>query len=328
MSANIVPFESKSLPAHIQARLGNVDNSALGQVSAGGFSIVSIKGKQFAVTREGDRTIIVDPRTGDPASSIQVAIVRVNPGTTKTYYLRGYQEGVDAKPDCFSNDGIRPDPLAAEPQSKSCANCPFNAFGSAENGKGKACRDAKRMAIATIDNLNEPMMLRVPPTSLKNLAHYGKLLTEKGMDTRMVATRIGFDPHSTHQVLTFSPIGFLDEATMLEIDGMQTDETILQITGEKAAAPAVAPEAPVARPKPRLVTPPVVEESPEDDEPPVVKPAKPRATVRQDEDYEAPPARAAKPEPAAKPRAAVRQDVDAELSDDIGDFLSGAFDDD
>jgi hypothetical protein len=325
MSANIVPFESKGLPAHIKARLGNVDNSSLGQVSSG-FPVVSIKGKQFSVVKEGDRTIIEDPRTGDPASSIQVAIVRVNPGLSKAYYGKGYQEGVEAKPDCFSNDGLRPDANAPEPQAKSCSNCPFNAFGSADNGKGKACRDTKRLAIATVDNLDEAMMLRVPATSLKNLAQYGKLLTEKGVDTRMVATRIGFDPHSTHQVLTFKPVGFLDEETVLEIERLQEDEAILQITGERVTAAAPEPQA--ARPKPTLVKPAVEED--EDEAPaPAPKATKPRVVVRQDDEDEAPaPAARPKPSVAAKPKATVRQDDEDDLSDNIGAFLSGGFDDD
>lgn len=327
MSANIIPFESKGLPAHLKARLGTIDNSALGQVSAGGFSVVSIKGKQFSVVKDGDRSIIEDPRTGDPATSIQVAILRVNPGLSKAYYTGGYQEGVESKPECFSNDGVRPDANSPEPQAKSCAGCPFNAFGSANNGKGKACRDTKRMAIATVDNLEEPMMLRVPATSLKNLAAYGKLLTEKGVGTSFVATRIGFDPQSTHQVLTFKPTGFLDEETVVAIEGLQDDETILQITGERTSAPQ---EAPVARPKPTVVkAAPVIEED-EDEAPapaPAPKAAKPKAVVRQDEDDEAPAPRA-KPTVAAKPKVTVRQDDDEDLSGDIGAFLSGAFDDD
>lgn len=329
MSANIIPFESKGLPAHLKARLGNIDNSSLGAVSAGGFAVVSIKGKQFSVVKDGDRSIIEDPRTGDPASSIQVAILRVNPGLSKAYYSGGFVEGVESKPECFSNDGKYPDANAQEPQAKSCASCPFNAFGSAATGKGKACRDTKRMAIATVDNLDEPMMLRVPATSLKNLAQYGKLLTEKGVATHFVATRIGFDPQSTHQVLTFRPTGFLDEDTVVAIEGMQDDETILQITGERASAPQ---EAPVARPKPTVVkSAPVVEDEDDEDETPPTpapapKAAKPKVTVRQDVDDE-PPAPKAKPAVAEKPKVKVRQDDD-DLSDNIGAFLSGAFDDD
>lgn len=332
MSANIIPFETKGLPAHLKARLGTIDNSALGQAGAGGFSTVSIKGKQFSVVKDGDRSIIEDPRTGDPASSIQVAILRVNPGLSKAYYARGFEEGVEAKPDCFSNDGVKPDANAPEPQAKSCANCPFNAFGSATTGKGKACRDTKRMAIATVDNLEEPMMLRVPATSLKNLALYGKLLTDKGVATHFVATRIGFDPQSTHQVLTFRPTGFLDEATVLAIEGMQNDESILQITGERVTA---TPEAPVARPKPTVVkaAPQVEEEEDEEEAPapaPAPKVAKPKVTVRQDIDEveDEAPAPKVKPAVAEKPKVKVRQDSEDDLSDNIGAFLSGAFDDD
>ena len=335
---NIVPFKNlDSLPAHIQARLGNVDNSALGQAVAG-FPVLSLKGKRFTLVRSGEREIINDPRTDEPANHITVAILRANPGMSKAYYAEGYVEGADGKPDCFSNDGKAPDANATNPQARSCHNCPHNVFGSSTTGKGKACPDTKRLAVAQIDNLDDPILLRVPPTSLKNLANFGAQFTSKGIKFNYIATKIGFDPQATHQLLTFQGVGFLDDATIEQVEALQSDETVLRITGEGA----IPQEAPVTKPKPKLAA---VQVDEEEEEAPAPKPkakakpapapveddeeetvvsakdflAKPKAKVRVDEDEA----------PAPKPKAKVKVDTDDDdLAGGIGDFLAGGFDDD
>lgn len=337
---NIVPFKNlDSLPAHIQARLGNVDNSALGQAVAG-FPVLSLKGKRFTLVRSGEREIINDPRTDEPANHITVAILRANPGMSKAYYAEGYVEGADGKPDCFSNDGKAPDANATNPQARSCHACPHNVFGSSTTGKGKACPDTKRLAVAQIDNLDDPILLRVPPTSLKNLANFGAQFTSKGIKFNYIATKIGFDPQATHQLLTFQGVGFLDDATIERVEALQSDETVLRITGEVA----IPQEAPAPKPKPKLAA---VQVDEEEEEAPAPKPkakakpapapveddeeetvvsakdflAKPKAKVRVDEDEA----------PAPKPKAKVKVDTDTDdddLAGGIGDFLAGGFDDD
>ena len=333
MSAtNIIPFNQKGLPAHIAARMAQIDvsaNDALG-VSFSGPPRISTEGKRFTIVANGKETIINDPRTDEPAQSIQVVILRANPGDNKAYYAEGYQKGVAAGPLCFSNDGIKPDPQSRDPQAKSCAMCPHNRFGSAMRdgvpGKGKACGDSKHIAIATPDRLDQPMLLRVPPTSLKNLRLYGKFLREKGVTFQLVATKIGFDPQVTHQQLVFTPAGFLDDVTVDEVFAMQDDDLVKQITGEKRATQAdedeieEAPAPVVAKAKPRPAPAPVKQDIAEEDE--------------EEEDVEAAPEPA--PAPAPKPKAKIRQDAapapkadeDSDMEDEIGSFLGGGFDDD
>ena len=320
MSTNIVPFDLDSkVPAHIRARAGRVDNSALGQVRSAGFANVSIKGKQFAVVRDGERKLIEDPRTGDPAAAIQVAVIRANPNYSRTYYSGGFQEGADGRPECFSNDEIKPHPNAISPQAKSCAVCPHFPYGTGAGGKGSACKRVKRLAIATVDNLDAPMLLRVPTTSINNLSLYGEFLTKKDVTVNDVVTRIGFDPAATHQVLTFKAMDYLDEATIEKIDSLQTDSTVLQITGEKPYTPAPVAEAP--KPAPALRAVPAIE-SEEEEETPAPTAAKPKVRVRQDIEDEAPPA------PVAQKAAAKAPAPINDLDEDIGSFLDAAFDDD
>ena len=316
--SNVVAFDLNKLPAHIQARLGQdlSVNNALGVASGAPIARLSLDGRRFTVIKDGKETILNDPRTDEPANSIEVAIIRANPGMTKTFYAEGYVRGSQSKPACFSNDGDRPDNMASDPQAKTCALCPMNNFGSqrladGSFGRGKACSDTKVLAVAAPDRLDQPMRLRVPAASLKNLAQYGKLLGAKQMTFPLVATRIGFDPTATW-VMTFKAVGFLDDESVATIDALQTDEEVLRITGESfnSATEEQAPVARAAKPQPVVIQ--DAEVADEEEEEPVPLKAKPKAAVRQDA-----------PTPAAKPKASVSQDE--QLSDDVGAFLAGAF---
>lgn len=340
-ATNIIPFGEAKLPAHILARMGQTDlgdNSALG-VAFESITKLSTEGKRFTVIEKGKETVINDPRTDEPANSIQVVIVRANPNNNRSYYTTGFQKGIKSRPACFSNDGVKPDAQSTDPQAKSCAVCPHNRFGSAIDqngmpGKGKACTESKLLAVAAPDRLDRPMLLRVPPTSLKNLTFYGKLLAEKGVNFKLVATKIGFDPKVTHQQLTFAPVGFLPDHVVEGVFDIQDDETILRITGEARfgneeeeapapvarVAPAPAPvvrkvrqDAPVAAPVEE------VDEDEAEDDTPVTMTAR---------EMLAKPAPVEKEKPVRKLRQDTAPAADEGLDDAIGSFLGGAFDDD
>ena len=183
----LIPFSSSKVPAYL-AKLKAKGGGSLAAFSAnvgGGFPVLHIKGKEFSVTRDGVRTQLQLPDADGelvPATYVDLVLLKANANLSKVYYAKGYEEGAaNAKPDCFSNGGVRPDAAAATPQSKACASCPHNVFGTGAGGKGKACSDSRRVAVAASGTPNEPMLLRVPPASLKNLAEYARLLGEKGI---------------------------------------------------------------------------------------------------------------------------------------------------
>ena len=332
MSAtNIIPFETGKLPAHIKARMAQLDlgvNNALG-VTFSGPTRISLEGRKFSVVKDGKTTIINDPRTDEPANSIQVVIIRANAGENKAYYPDAYNPGANTGPLCFSNDGKTPDPASRDIQSKTCAMCPHNQFGSAIRdgvpGKGKACSDSKWLCVAPPDNLDHPMQLRVPATSLKNLRLYGKFLRDKGVTFQLVGTKISFDPQVTHQQLVFTPVGFMPDNIVEAVFDMQEDETVLQMTGESPTESEEAP-APVAK-KAKVAIVQDIEEDEEEAPAPAVKAkAKPAPVIEEDDEEEeiVPVKKKAKVRQDAAP-AAKESDT---LEDSIGSFLGGAFDDD
>jgi hypothetical protein len=231
---DMIAITASKLPAHLQGKV-KATNVFAAAVSAGGFPVVSIKGKSFHIQRGDERTLVKNS-DGDAAGSIEAVIVAVNPNKSKVFYDSGYEEGSNAKPTCYSNDGLAPAADAESAQAKKCATCPHNQWGSRitdNGGKGKACADSMRLAIAAPSQLNDPMLLRVPAASLKVLGQYGAQLAKRGVEPQHVVTKIGFDYNVAHPALTFKAIRFVEDHEMGEIEAVLADEaeTIGQITG-------------------------------------------------------------------------------------------------
>jgi len=236
MANDMVAITSSKLPAHLQGKT-KVENPFAAAVGSGGFPVISIKGKVFHVQRGDERELVTKPGSDDePAASLEVVILSTNPNRSKVFYERGYEEGGADKPDCYSHDGIAPAADAENPQSKKCAICPHNQWGSriSENGnKGKACADSMRLAVAPAGQLNDPMLLRVPAATLKVLGQYGSQLAKRGVEPKHVVTKIGFDYSVAYPALTFKAVRFVEEDEFQEIEQVLDEEaeTIGLITG-------------------------------------------------------------------------------------------------
>jgi len=268
---NIIPFDSGS---NLPSFLKNVDranlNADLIAHASSGFPVISIKGKVFAVVRDGERELQMNPKDPDSAAtSLNVVLLKVNKSASKVFYLKGYDKDTSEgqKPDCYSNDGIEPAADAQNKQAKKCATCAHNQWGSriSERGatKGKACSDAVRMAVAPAGQLNDAMLLRLPPASIKAIGEYGQMLAKRGVEAHMVVTKVGFDLQAESPKLTFSAVGLLDDEGFAEVQEMRRADIVASILGstpnageytpaleaEEAPAPKAAPKEEAPAPK-------------------------------------------------------------------------------
>ena len=258
--SQIIPFESASLPANIASMF---QMERLGSLPTSSFPIISIKGKVFTKVQGDSRELITKPDgDGEPASSIEVVIVGRNPHRSKVYYASGYVEGSDAKPSCYSNNGLTPEADAEQPQAKKCATCQHNQWGSRvtdSGAKGKACADSQRIAVAPIGMINDPMLVRIPAASLKALDAFGDTLVKRNVPYQLVATKIGFDYTVAHPQLTFKAIGLVDEATAMEVAAISKSDVVQQIIGimavEREEAEQVEPLPVISAPKPAAPAP-------------------------------------------------------------------------
>lgn len=306
----IIPFDFKSnLPVAGGSFFADAADEFSGGVSTG-FPSLSIKGREFAVTRNGEtKTIQRKTEDGDlePVRSINVVVLKGNPNLSKVFYKGKYEEGSDTKPTCFSNDGKAPDPEAVEPQCATCAMCPQNEWGSRITDAGKkarACSDSRRLAVAAVDAIDDPMLLRVPATSIKTLAEYSKQLKVRGKTLMEVLTRLSFTPGVAFPSLEFEPKGLLGEELLVSISQVRNSDTVNQIIGLSASPHATpAPVAAKAAPLPVIEKPEPFDAA---QDRPIAEAPKPKleAKVEVDEEAELAAAQAALEEAKAKAKAA------------------------
>jgi hypothetical protein len=191
-------------------------NQAAFQNWQSGFGVLSLRGGKWH-TRQGgnETTITASPGPGMAEIAVPmlpVVIVGVSTLSAKSYYAGGYNPNEVRPPDCFSIDGVEPDARATNKQAKVCITCPHNQWGSATNspsGRGKACRDFKRVAVVR-DLNDEPLMLQLPPTSVPNLQDYVARLARMQAAYNQVVTVMTFDNSKTAPTVTFTAQGWLD----------------------------------------------------------------------------------------------------------------------
>lgn len=266
---SIIPVNIK-IPTHLATRVGSpsaLAQSLTGGLSSGGgesFPRISIKGARFRII-DGDTETVLD------STSLEVVIVGANPRLSKTWYAKQWTPDAEpSAPECFSLDGIGPDPQSTNPQNDLCASCPQNAWGSKVTPQGqqiKACADQKRLAVVAADDANGPIyLLQVTPAALKGLNQYQKELSVRGIPPEIVKTKVSFDTDASFPKLKFSFGGFLDEETQGVVDELFGSDKVKDITGEIPRTPVSVPKiaAPTkvsvkaVEPKPE----PVVEEPP------------------------------------------------------------------
>ena len=252
MAGSLIPLEGtapRSLAG--RQRSGMLDAARSGVQSS--FAVVTYKGRSWRLKFRGEVQLVRDA-ANRPMPDLDVVIVGVAPNVSKIYYEKSYVEGDDNPPDCYSLDGIAPDANVPKRQNPTCGNCPKNAWGSRVTDAGKrakACQDSRRIALVPLgdianESLGGPMLLRIPPTSLPNLANYADFLQRKGADLPWVGTRLSFDENVAYPKIQFSALGFLDDEQADQVAVALENPLIERMLTD--AAPTVSAPAPAAEP--------------------------------------------------------------------------------
>jgi hypothetical protein len=225
----------------------------LGAGISGGFGHIGYKGKVWSIRHRGETINLMRPDNDGPLNSIEVVIIRAPQNLSKVYYINGYVEGSNAKPDCFSSNGVTPDPTvqANMRQAPTCAQCKWNVFGSkpprqdgTPSGKGKACADSKRLAVVPlldIDNerFGGPLLLRVPAGSLQDLAQYGDKMGSYGYPYYAIGTRISFKVDDPFPSFVFKEVRALSDDEADKVLALRDDPRVVRILAENEGEVAV-----------------------------------------------------------------------------------------
>lgn len=143
----------------------------------------------------------------------------------------------NSPPVCSSTDGVsgvnRESGEVCE-----CKDCPYNEYGTAKNGKGKACKNMHRLYILT-EGSPIPIVLSLPPTSLKAFQNYRlSTLASKKLKPREVVTEFSLSAETSslgqkYSVVKFKLLGRLSpEMTALAAYFAQGFAPAVEITAD------------------------------------------------------------------------------------------------
>lgn len=163
--------------------------------------------------RGGVLSIDEEPVEGNELRAIVLSAIHEN-----QYYTGAFNSNVPQIPTCYSfgdpeadvpEDSMAPHAESTEAQSELCSSCWANEFGSADVGKGKACKNVRRLVLVTEDALEsadalasaEARVLKVPVMSVKGWSHYvrNKLGGEINRPYWAVITKIKVVPDAKSQ---------------------------------------------------------------------------------------------------------------------------------
>lgn len=141
------------------------------------------------------------PDSDEPemVKSIDGVIVFQHPAYS--YYKEAYTGG-NNPPDCGSFDGV----TGAGTPGGECNNCPYNRFGSGQNG-AKACKN-RRMLYIQIEGQLLPVMLSIPTGSLRNYTDFVKHQLSQGRRISQIVTRLSLVKATSKSGIAYSQIAF------------------------------------------------------------------------------------------------------------------------
>ena len=186
-----------------------------------GFSAISMQGGMWTVD-------------GSPIKGDDLDVIVLMTAHENAYYEGKFDPANPQPPSCFAfgdleaedpEDGMAPHEGAADKQNEDCAECEHNVMGSSDTGKGKACKNIRRLAVVMADagedadsvKEAEIRLLKLPVTSVKNWSKYvrGVLSDDLGKPMWAVKTRMSLvrDRKTQYKVLfeMIEPLEFNDK---------------------------------------------------------------------------------------------------------------------
>ena len=265
-------------------------------VTVGGKKAPSALTQSLMKASSGSRIPRISPRNGmfkrivngedvgKLKSPLRVVIVGVAPATAqRTFYAKTWDPNAEAAPpDCWTNDGQKPDASIKAPQGKNCETCPQNVKGSGQ-GDTKACRFKRRIAVILPEETEGNNSGQVYQFEAASKSIFGKgnnhvfplnayidYIIANGEDIDGVVTEISFNENNDNQSVLFRAVDFvgsdpdLAEVVAKAVESTEAHKAVMLTAGaidkgeteipKAIAAPQVAdePDESVAAPTKRV----------------------------------------------------------------------------
>jgi hypothetical protein len=167
--------------------------------------------------------------SGKIKAPLRVVLVGVAPAVQRTFYAKAYDPNAEATaPDCWTNDGNKPDASIKNPQASNCEACPQNIKGSGQ-GETRACRFKRRVAVILPEevggnNEGDIYQLEVASKSIFGkgsgqtfpLNAYIDYVIANGENIDGVVTEIDFNEDNNNQSVLFRAVDFVASHPALE----------------------------------------------------------------------------------------------------------------
>ena len=247
------------VPAHIAARIAarqqaGARSTIAAAVVSDGPSIprISIRAGRYRLVENGVETTV--------GVTLDTIIVGANPRVSKVFYAKAFDAAAtDARPECWSNDGLRADASIESPVHTACGTCPNNVLGSKvlpSGAKSKLCADQRHLAVVAAADPSKVYSMTIPVSGMKALREYFKELGNYGIGPEEVVTELGFDDAASYPKIVFKQKGYVPEKAMPRVDAMLESDPVKVATrvmpptasATALAAPPVA--AKIAAPAP------------------------------------------------------------------------------
>jgi len=195
--------ETPNLPISVEEQIKKELAAQSGQIGALPVNKIGLNGKEFSLP-DGQKS-------PGPMECVILDFVWF-----LVHYPGVYNSSAPQKPDCFAvgrdnpESGIlKPHETVKKPHGKTCSpdDCPKNKWKSAPTGKGKACKNQRRLILVppTFDKDTDTMTMYVSPMGLKNFdAYVTRLKNEHGILPAQAITAISFDKDQSYPLLKFA----------------------------------------------------------------------------------------------------------------------------
>ena len=193
--------ETANLPVNVEDQIKKQLQEQKGQLGALPSNKIGLRDKEF--------TLPDGQKSNGPLECIILDFAWF-----MVHYPGVYNSNNPQQPNCFAVGRENPEAgdlkahdTVEKPQGPNCKECDKNQWGSAPTGKGKACKNQRRLIIVPpdFDESTDPMSMYVSPGGLKNFDKYvSRLNNEHGVLPMQVVTAISFDADQSYPLLKFN----------------------------------------------------------------------------------------------------------------------------
>lgn len=162
-----------NLPATIEEQIARQTQNVMKAEKSTGGQFISLNGGKFSM--------------GEMTLPDKLPVIVIGWMKERQFYESQYNPDVASIPACFAyqfdedaDTDMAPHEASATPQSSLCKGCPNDEYGTSQSGRGKACREVRRLAVMSVDSLkSDPRTadiayLKVPVMSVANWKNYVK----------------------------------------------------------------------------------------------------------------------------------------------------------